>query len=504
MQFEEQIRGLPKKSVEGKNFLYFTHYCSLLIIIAAGIYLRYSFLFRPIKYDEAWSFNRWASQSFAFIVKDYSAPNNHILHTILMRISYLTLGMEPWKLRMPAFIAGVLIIPAAYLLFRLLYDKSTALLASGLIASSSFLIEFSVNARGYTLITLFFLLIFSLAYYLINNHSLWAWLAFALLSALGFYTIPVFIYPFGTVCLWSFLSLLKEVNEEKNKRLFLLFFFVLLTFLLTFLLYLPVIKFSGLDALIANQFVKPLPWDKFLPEFYASIIPNLKLFHWDMPKLHQFLLLAGFFLALIFHKKIASHKVPIVYTALGFTISVIIIQKVVPYNRIYIFFFPLYYGLASAGLYFSFQKLTSIFKNEGIKELTFSFFTLIFTLTLGISAIFYQSVYYSDFTGSFRDGEKVTLYIKSRLKPEDKILVYCPIDHVLFYYFKYYNQPLSHFFSLRKNQAMLVPWRKIEPLGNLEARLKKRGFNIQDYQIKLIKGFEESNLFLLEPKSSNR
>lgn len=402
---------------------------------------------------------------------------------------------------MPAFIAGILIIPATYLLFRLLYDKNTALLASGLVASSSFLIEFSVNGRGYTLITLFFLLIFSLAYYLIHNRNLLGWIAFTLLSALGFYTIPVFLYPFGTVCLWTFLSILKEVNEGKNKSMFLFFFFVFLTFLLTFLLYLPVIQFSGLGALIANQFVLPLSWGKFFPEFYASIVPNLKLFHWGIPLLYRFLLLAGFFLALIFHRKIASHKIPIIYTALGFTIPVIIIQRVVQYNRIYIFLFPIYYGLASAGLHFSFKKLLSVFKSKNAKELIFLFFALIFTITLGVGVIFSQSVYYSNFSGSFRDGEKVTLFFKNYLKPKDKILVYCPIDHVLFYYFKYHNQPLSHFFSLRKNQAIYVPWRKIEPIGNLEARLKKRGLNLQDYRVKLIKSFEESDLFLLEPKS---
>lgn len=503
MQSEEQIQKLSYENNKGKNLHCLIHYCSFLIIFAVGIYLRYSFLFRPIRSDEACSFIRWASQSFEFIIKDYSSANNHIFHTILMRLSYLLLGMEPWKLRMPAFIAGILIIPATYLLFRLLYDKNTALLASALVASSSFLIEFSVNARGYTLVALFFLLNFSLAYYLIHNQNFWGWTAFALISALGFYTIPVFLYPFGTVCLWIFFSIFKEVNEERNKKLFLPFFFVLLTFFLTFLFYLPVIQYSGLDALIAHKYVLPQPWKKFWPELLASVFPNFELFHRDIPQFLRLILLSGFFLSIIFHQKIANFKVQIIYSILGFMIPVVLLQRVVPQNRIYLFLFPIYYGLASAGLNYFLKKLTSVFKNRKAEELILLFFALLLSTTLGMRVIQNQSVYYSNFTGSFRNAEKVTLFLKSYLKQKDKILAVSPTYYPLLYYFEYHNLPTHHFYSLPKNQTLIAPWIKNLPLSEFTKRIQNRGFNPQDYHFKLLKSFEESNLFLLKPKRSN-
>ena len=58
-------------------------------------------------------------------------------------------------MRLPALIAGILLIPATYLLFRVISNNLAALLSSALVAVSSPLIEFSTNARGYTTVTLY-------------------------------------------------------------------------------------------------------------------------------------------------------------------------------------------------------------------------------------------------------------------------------------------------------------------------------------------------------------
>ena len=65
-------------------------------------------------------------------------------------------------MRLPAFTAGVLLVPAVYWLAKRLYDRWTALGAALLVAWWPTLINYSTNARGYTLVALFTLLTLTL------------------------------------------------------------------------------------------------------------------------------------------------------------------------------------------------------------------------------------------------------------------------------------------------------------------------------------------------------
>src|SRR5512139_1237710 len=69
-------------------------------ITLAGFVLRVLVINRPIAYDEAYTFLNFASKSFKYILADYSAPNNHILHTILVGVAYRMFGGEPWVVRL--------------------------------------------------------------------------------------------------------------------------------------------------------------------------------------------------------------------------------------------------------------------------------------------------------------------------------------------------------------------------------------------------------------------
>src|SRR5689334_18795614 len=170
-------------------------FITLGAILLIGLCLRIIDLNQYIAYDEAYTFIHFASREFKHILADYSAPNNHIFHTILVGISYRLFGGEPWALRLPAFTAGVLMIPAMYLTARRFFSNSQALAASALVAVTPSFINYSVNARGYTLLFLLMLLLTNFVGVLVIRQSKAALIAFTLTAALGFYTIPIFLYP---------------------------------------------------------------------------------------------------------------------------------------------------------------------------------------------------------------------------------------------------------------------------------------------------------------------
>ncbi len=81
------------------------------VITLLGLILRLLEINKPIAYDEAYTFINFASKPFKYILADYSAPNNHIFHTILVGIAYRLFGGQPWVVRLPAFLAGTLMAP---------------------------------------------------------------------------------------------------------------------------------------------------------------------------------------------------------------------------------------------------------------------------------------------------------------------------------------------------------------------------------------------------------
>jgi hypothetical protein len=124
------------------------------LITLAGAALRARYLSQPMRYDEAFTYLAYASQPLAKGLARYDYPNNHLLHTLLVHVTTTVFGNHPWSLRLPAYTAGVALVPAWWWAVRGLYPGAAGLLTAGLVAGSSPLVEFSTNARGYMLVAL--------------------------------------------------------------------------------------------------------------------------------------------------------------------------------------------------------------------------------------------------------------------------------------------------------------------------------------------------------------
>ena len=123
---------------------------SLIILSIAAVIVRLPMLSRPMGTDESASFIYYASHPLWVPLTIYGSPNNHILHSVLMHISWKIFGGAEWALRLPAFLAGIAIIPLTYIVARALSDRG-ALLAASLAAAAPVLVDYSTDARGYTL-----------------------------------------------------------------------------------------------------------------------------------------------------------------------------------------------------------------------------------------------------------------------------------------------------------------------------------------------------------------
>jgi hypothetical protein len=84
------------------------------------------------------------------IVTTFPSQNQHMLYSLLGRLSVATLGESAAAARVPAVLFGVAAIWALFLLGRRVTNSREALLACGLMTFSYHHVWFSQNARGYT------------------------------------------------------------------------------------------------------------------------------------------------------------------------------------------------------------------------------------------------------------------------------------------------------------------------------------------------------------------
>jgi 4-amino-4-deoxy-L-arabinose transferase-like glycosyltransferase len=293
----------------------------IVLSVAAAIVRLPMLVSRPMGTDEAATFIYYASHPLWVPITIYGSPNNHILNSVLMHVAWTLFGSAEWALRLPAFIAGIAIIPLTYLAARALGDRG-ALLAASLAAAAPALADYSTNGRGYTLLCCF-VLVCTIAMARVRRDGKGE-ILFAISAALGFYTVPVMLYPFVMLAVWG---------RRKGLRA------VIAAIGLTLLLYAPVLIVSGIDSLTSNPYVRPFPLAIFfrsLPSYAAAVWSSWFV---GVPLIVQILIAAGFI--------IGVRKQPI-WIGFAAVIAILMLQRVLPFPRIWLPFLLLIFITAAS------------------------------------------------------------------------------------------------------------------------------------------------------------
>ena len=100
----------------------------LLGVIAFAI--RLAHVRQTMRHDEAYTFLHYATAPLASALSDYTYPNNHLFHTLLVWISTRLFGPSEVAIRLPAFFFGMLLVPAVYRLALRFADRGASLLSA--------------------------------------------------------------------------------------------------------------------------------------------------------------------------------------------------------------------------------------------------------------------------------------------------------------------------------------------------------------------------------------
>ena len=169
-------------------------------------------LFLSFRIDEVMTVLYYVIQPFWTAWSTYDQPNNHVLHTLLAWVAHRLGGTSPVVLRLPAFIAGCLVLPATWWFVRREFGWPAAALATALLGTSPLFLEYAANARGYSLMLLCFVAALGCGGEAARRPSgarRW-WLGYSTALGLGFFAMPLMAFPAAATACWLLLLCWRE------------------------------------------------------------------------------------------------------------------------------------------------------------------------------------------------------------------------------------------------------------------------------------------------------
>jgi hypothetical protein len=438
---ESHLAGLREdvgRFVEDGASLLREHWRPLIALVLLGLVSRVPYLNQPMRYDEAHSFVNYGNRPAYITISTYKEPNNHVFHNLCVHAVTRLLGDAEWVIRLPAFIAGLLMIPATYLLGYACGDRSVGWLAALAVAASSPLTEYSVNGRGYTLVCLITLCLILLARYNLTRPNRVVWGTMSVLAAVGFWTVPTMFYPFSLVLVWICLESLRRrcVSQADWHGLVT---FVAWTIGLSALFYSPILIVEGPSALFSNRFVAAPEWPVFWDRLPATLSVTGQLLFRDVSLSGILLVGAGCLLAL---RPVSGRRssATLLLISCGVCGVIVLIQHVLPPARTWLFLLPIVLTAAIWGLIPS-----PTTPRPGTRVAMRLAVGLLLVAGPLVRLSRNDSVRQSKETGNCPDAEPAIVWLKTGLLPREPVVAVVPSSAPLVYYALRHQLSLEHF-----------------------------------------------------------
>jgi dolichyl-phosphate-mannose-protein mannosyltransferase len=404
----------------------------VLLIFAIGIILRVWHLGRVIHYDEAATYLEFASRPLYRALSNYSYPNNHLLHTLLAHFCVVLFGNNAVALRLPAFAAGCLAVPMSWLAARTLYDRATGVLTAGCVAALPTFIEFSVNARGYSLQWLFVLAAMALGAVLLENPSLkTGWAAFVAVAVAGLYTIPTMAIPLAGIAIWMLTAML--VNEGIPgvsgllKKLACVSLAVALS---ATLFYLPPLLASGPTAVAANRFVvsRGTPFFDGLPPLLHDT-----WMRWSegVPSVILWPLIVAVIFGLSFHNKVSQPAVPMTLVLWVWSFLFAWGANIVAYPRTWSYLLLAATMTACAGLSVLVAPLARRIRMDQVALAGVA--SVLLVAVAGTTILRQRILFRNNETLAMADLGQIVDFLRTEFRPGDSLMAMLPADVLLKY-----------------------------------------------------------------------
>lgn len=316
----------------------------LVLVIIHRMFLAAS---TGVIYDEAYTWLAFTSKNPLVAACFYPTSNNHILFSHLTQITKFLPFDILTNLRLTALLPNLLSTVTLFFCLRIRFSPTTTWISVLVFAFSFPLIYYGFVARGYSLLLFFFIIGFFSTLTLLNNpQNTGAWVRLIISSALGFYTIPVYLYPF--VSLYGFLAIY-FLSKAQYKPVLNTIISGITTLVLTSMLYLPVFAISGTDAVLNNKFVQSLTITQVLSGLQDHWVSSLRFLSGYQSVWAPLVLLGSLLLLSIYLSFKENKNLSLSLFCLLMAPLLMILHRIIPVERTWIYLMiPLIWLLANA------------------------------------------------------------------------------------------------------------------------------------------------------------
>ena len=166
----------------------------LAFVTGLGLFLRFYRVGLDLWLDEIATVQVFAARPLLEIFGSYTSAGNHLLNSLLTRMSSSVFGISEWSVRLPAVLFGIATIPAMYYVARLAMSRAASVGAALLLAVSYHHIWFSQDTKGYSSYLFFVLVGSALLASVIRRDSLAKWVAYIVSMALALASLMTTVF----------------------------------------------------------------------------------------------------------------------------------------------------------------------------------------------------------------------------------------------------------------------------------------------------------------------
>ncbi|MCC6316266.1 MAG: glycosyltransferase family 39 protein [Gemmatimonadaceae bacterium] len=388
----------------------------LAAVCLVGIAVRAAFLTQPMRQDEADTVVLFALTPVRHILVDTVIPNNHILHSLLVKGSVGVLGLDPIAVRAPAFLAACLVLPLTWAVGRAFYNARAGVIGAAIVAVSAPMVLYATNARGYSLIAVAMLLALLALRTALEVSSVRSWGLFAVAAAAGAFVNPSMLYPVGGMVVWAALEIAHRNRAERMAGWRSLALACVASGAMSLVSYAPAIRVSGWRSVVSNDYVRPMSWESFLRALGVFVGDIAGYLGAGWPVVLQLVAPVALVAGWVLHRRLSRDRWPVSLAMLAWAVALLLVMRRPPFFRVWVFLVPVFAVTAGAAIDAALARLR-VGRAATVAGLT----ALFIALGAGAMQVMRQAPRQLTETGLFPDGAAVADWLAVRLRPDDLI-----------------------------------------------------------------------------------
>ena len=416
---------------------------SLFSIITLGVILRVYFLSQPMRFDESATFLHYVNNHWLSLF-NYTAPNNHLLNTVLIKLVTSIWGGHPEIIRLPAFLFSISSIVLTFIVCRCL--GSPGWFAAALVACHPYLILFATNARGYSALVFFTLLFLLQGIFFLKNRDYWSPRILGLIGAIGLFNLPIMLFSIFGITLWMSVLLYKtqpQISLIIKSFYSPLFLYGITTCLILYGSVLFVTSFfnngigPAFQLIFNNEFVTSGESSFFFSTLRSYAWNLLRVYTQEISLYFIFITLAFVLMAILRDTALKNFRTTSLLLIISIsTILIFFIKHTFPYPRTWIFMIPIVAVVADQG----FGYLLSLFRNHS-KLIYYTFLLCVISVVPTLLNPTRMSLYAD--TGTFTDAPAIAKNIHHFLNNEDLLVANVIPSSLPIYYYLWHERTFN-------------------------------------------------------------